>query len=66
MSDDFSHLIGYAETSALRDAYNAVLKYVEENGYTVADNPRECYIDGCWNKDNENDYLTEIQIPIKK
>ena len=50
----------------LRDAYNAVLKYVEENGYTVADNPRECYIDGCWNKDNENDYLTEIQIPIKK
>ena len=50
----------------LRDAYNAVLKYVEENGYTIADNPRECYIDGCWNKDNENDYLTEIQIPIKK
>nr|WP_294952474.1 hypothetical protein [uncultured Eubacterium sp.] len=43
-----------------------MLKYVEENGYTVADNPRECYIDGCWNKDNENDYLTEIQIPIKK
>lgn len=50
----------------LRDSYNALLKYVENNGYEIIDNPRECYIDGCWNKDNEADYLTEIQIPIAK
>lgn len=51
---------------SLRDSYNAVLKYIEDNNYTIADNPRECYIDGCWNKDDEKDYLTEIQFPISK
>lgn len=49
----------------LRNSYNAVLKYVEENGLQIIDLPRECYIDGCWNKDDPDDYLTEIQIPVK-
>ena len=26
--------------------------------------PRESYIDGIWNKDSEDDWLTEIQVPI--
>ncbi len=47
-------------------AYNAVLRWVEENGYDIIDNPRESYIDGVWNKDSENDWLTEIQFPIIK
>ncbi|MGN0974251.1 MAG: MerR family transcriptional regulator [Bacilli bacterium] len=50
----------------LRDSYNIILKYIEENNYEIIDNARECYIDGCWNKDSENDYLTEIQFPIRK
>ena len=50
----------------LRDSYNIVLKYIEDNGYEIIDNPRECYIDGCWNKEIENDYLTEIQFPVRK
>ena len=49
----------------LRTSYNALIKYIEENGLEITDFPRECYIDGCWNKHNENDYLTEIQFPIK-
>lgn len=51
---------------SLRDSYNIILKYIEDNNYEIVDNVRECYIDGCWNKDDENDYLTEIQFPIKK
>ena len=50
----------------LRDSYNIILKYIEDNGYKIIDNVRECYIDGCWNKKNEEDYLTEIQFPVKK
>ena len=50
----------------LRDSYNAILKYIESNGYEIIDNPRECYIDGCWNKENEKDYLTEIEFPVRK
>ena len=50
----------------LRDSYNIILKYIDENGYEITEFPRECYIDGCWNKENEEDYLTEIQVPVKK
>ena len=49
-----------------RESYEIILKYIEENNYEVIDNPRECYIDGCWNKENEEDYLTEIQFPVNK
>ena len=45
----------------LRDSYNIVLKYIEDNGYEIIDNPRECYIDGCWNKEIENDYEQVIK-----
>lgn len=50
----------------LRDSYNIILKYIEDNGYEITEFPRECYIDGCWNKENEDDYLTEIQVPVKR
>ena len=52
--------------SKLSQAYAFAFKWVEENGYIPADNPRESYIDGIWNKESEEDWLTEIQIPIVK
>lgn len=47
-------------------AYAAAIKFVEDNGYEMIDSPRESYIDGLWNKESEEDWLTEIQIPVKK
>lgn len=52
--------------SGLSQAYAYAFKWIEENGYAVADNPRENYIDGIWNKDSEDEWLTELQIPIFK
>lgn len=52
--------------AGLRNAYAFVFKWIEENGYTVAGNPRESYIDGVWNKDDEADWLTELQVPVAK
>lgn len=46
--------------------YAFAFKWIEENGYTVSGAPRESYIDGIWNKDNPEDWLTELQIPIIK
>ena len=46
------------------EAYAFLMKYAEQNGYSVAGLPRECYIDGIWNKESEEDWLTEIQLPI--
>lgn len=50
----------------LPKAYAYVFKWIEENGYTVIENPRESYIDGIWNKENPEEWLTELQVPIKK
>lgn len=50
----------------LRNAYGFAFDWLEKNGYTVTDNPRENYIDGIWNKENEEDWLTELQIPVEK
>ena len=51
--------------STLRETYSYAFKWIEENEYTLIDNPRESYIDGIWNKESEEDWLTEIQIPVK-
>jgi DNA-binding transcriptional MerR regulator len=50
----------------LSQAYAYAFKWIEENGYMVADNPRESYIDGIWNKENKEEWLTELQVPVVK
>ncbi len=40
--------------------------YAEANGYEVNDKARFCYIDGIWNKESEEEWLTEIQLPVKR
>lgn len=47
------------------EVYAFLMKYAEQNGYTPAGFARECYIDGIWNKDSEDDWLTEVQLPIE-
>ncbi len=49
----------------LGEAYAYIYRYAMENGYRVAGFHRECYIDGIWNKDNVEDWLTEIQLPVE-
>jgi len=47
-------------------AYAYAVQWAEQNGYQIVDNVRESYIDGIWNKDNVDDWLTEIQVPVVK
>ena len=51
--------------SNFSESYAAILRFIEENGYKICGNIRENYIDGIWNKDHEEDWLSEIQIPIR-
>lgn len=46
--------------------YAAILRFIEENGYEICGNIRENYIDGVWNKESESEWLSEIQIPVRK
>lgn len=48
------------------ESYEAVLRYIEENGYEIAGEIRESYIDGVWNKDDESQWLSEIQVPVRR
>ena len=50
----------------LGEAYGYIMKWIEENGYEITQSPRERYIDGIWNKENVEDWLTEIQVPVRK
>lgn len=48
------------------DTYAIILRYIEENDYEIVGGIREKYIDGVWNKDDESEWLSEIQIPVRK
>lgn len=49
----------------LRDAYVFVFEWIKDNNYEVLDYPRESFIDGIWNKESTEDWLTEIQVPVR-
>ena len=51
--------------SNFSESYAAILRFIEENGYQICGNIRESYIDGVWNKEREEDWLSEIQIPVR-
>lgn len=51
--------------STIGMAYGAVMKWIEENDNEISGLPRESYIDGIWNKEDPEEWITEVQIPIK-
>jgi len=50
--------------STLRSSYNELYRWIAEHHLKPAGPPRESYIDGIWNKENPEEWLTEIQVPI--
>lgn len=52
--------------STLKESYNQLFAWISENGYECSDLPRESYIDGIWNQEDPSQWLTEIQVPVKK
>lgn len=58
-------VIHYGSYENLRDAYLCAVNFAIENGYEIAGNARERYIDGAWNKESEDEWQTEIQLPVK-
>ncbi len=48
------------------ETYAIILRYIEENDYEIVGAIRESYIDGIWNQEREEDWLSEIQIPVRR
>ena len=47
------------------ESYTEAFKYMEVQGYKIAGHPRTCYIDGAWNQEDPEQWLSIIQIPIE-
>lgn len=63
------------ETAVIIEHYGAynfdetmaeVMKYIEQEGYTIIDEVRFSYIHGAWDCESDKDWVTEIQIPVQK
>jgi len=50
----------------LRDAYLFAVNWARENGYVLCGEPRERYIHGPWDKKDEMEWVTELQLPINE
>ena len=47
------------------EVYAALMQWIEDNQAEIIGEPRESFIDGIWNKESEEDWLTEVQFPIR-
>ena len=47
------------------ESYSEAFRYMEEQGYKIAGHPRTCYVDGAWNQEDPEKWLSIIQIPIE-
>ncbi len=50
----------------LYQSYVELFKYIEQQGYKVIGAPRANYIDGIWNQEDPEKWLTMIQVPVEK
>lgn len=50
----------------LYQAYLDVFAWIEKEGYKVSGEPRANYVDGVWNEENPDRWLTIIQVPVEK
>lgn len=57
------HEGAYEEMGA---AFAYAVEWIERNGYEIAGEPRSSYIDGVWNKRDVSEWLTEVQIPVRR
>jgi len=50
----------------ISQAYNALMAWIESNGYQVAGPDREIYLTSPYDSKDPTRYVTEIQFPVKK
>lgn len=50
----------------LYQSYIDLFAWLEKEGYRIAGNPRSSYIDGIWNREDPEKWLTIVQVPVEK
>lgn len=54
----------FGPTDTIMDTYAGLVEVAQANNYDIIGSPKEVLIKGVYNCDDENDYVTEIQLPI--
>ena len=54
----------FGPTDNIMDTYAELVEVAQKNHYDIIGSPKEVLIKGFHNCDNENDFITEIQLPI--
>jgi DNA-binding transcriptional MerR regulator/effector-binding domain-containing protein len=52
--------------SSLGASYATLFDWIERNGWEADGPTRESAIDGIWNQDDPADWLTEVQVPVRR
>ena len=55
----------YGPYERFYESFTEAFAYLEEHGYKIAGHPRTSYIDGIWNQEDPEKWLSVIQIPIE-
>ncbi|MBR6490484.1 MAG: MerR family transcriptional regulator [Muribaculaceae bacterium] len=55
----------YGPYERFYESFTEAFRYIEEQGYKVIGPHRTCYIDGIWNQEDPEKWLSIIQIPIE-
>ena len=56
----------YGPYDRFYQSYTEMFKYIEKEGYRIAGNPRCSYVDGIWNQEDPEKWLSIIQVPVEK
>lgn len=56
----------YGPYEGLHQSYIDLFAWIEENGYKICGAPRANYVDGAWNQEDPQRWLTVIQIPVEE
>ena len=54
----------FGSTDNIMDTYAELVDVAQANHYDIIGSPKEVLIKGVYNCDDENDYVTETQLPI--
>lgn len=56
----------YGPYDRFYESYVEIFKYIDANGYNICSNSRCSYINGAWNEEDPEKWLTIIQVPVVK
>ncbi|SDA43334.1 GyrI-like domain-containing protein [Methanobrevibacter millerae] len=51
-------------TDNIMESYAELVEIAEANNYDIIGSPKEVFVKSVFNHDNEDEYITEIQLPI--